>query len=125
MFDVAFNKVNVISDNESVINRCRLLILTEPKELYNDINFGVGLKRHLWQYNTDNQKAIILDRIINQLRVYEPCVDADKTASASGLLFTGDNSDTPLHQDHNKLKMTIGLKTMFGDILEVDLNADN
>lgn len=125
MFDVSFNKVSVISDNESVINRTRLLILTEPTEMYNELDFGVGLKRHLWQYNTDNQKAIIVDRIVNQLRLHEPCADPDKTAVADGLLFTGDHSENAVNQDYNVLKMTVGLKTKFGDILEVDLNANN
>lgn len=53
MFDVARNKVGVISDNESIVNRSRLLILTEPTELYHNPDFGVGLKRHLWHYNTE------------------------------------------------------------------------
>ena len=58
MFDVARNTVGVIEDNESVVNRSRLLILTEPTELHMNPDFGVGLKRYIWQYNTDNQKAI-------------------------------------------------------------------
>ena len=56
MFDVARNKVSVIEDNQSVVNRSKLLILTDPTELYMNPNFGVGLKKYLWQYNTANQK---------------------------------------------------------------------
>ena len=48
MFDVARNKVSVIEDNQSVVNRSKLLILTDPTELYMNPNFGVGLKKYLW-----------------------------------------------------------------------------
>ena len=67
----------------SIVNRSKLLILTEPTELYNNPDFGVGLKRHLFQYNNENQKAIIRDRIVEQLRLHEPCVDPDKIGRAS------------------------------------------
>ena len=77
MFDVARNTVSVVEDTKSVVNRTRLLILTEPTELYMNPDFGVGLRRHIWQYNVDNQKAIIKDRIIEQLRKHELCVKPD------------------------------------------------
>lgn len=121
MFDVARNKVGVISDNESVVNRSRLLILTEPTELYHNPNFGVGLKRHLWHYNTENEKAILKDRIIEQLRLHEPSCAPDKTSFADGLLFTGVEDDTGVNA-HNSLMMTVGIQTVFGDVANVDLN---
>lgn len=123
MFNIANNCVSVLEDNTSIVNRTRLLVLTEPTELYNSPNFGVGLKRHLWQYNTENEKAIIRDRIVEQLRIHEPCCDADKTQFADGLLFTG--GDEISAQQHNQLKMTIGVQTIFGDKLEIDSAANN
>lgn len=122
LFDVAQNRVAVAEDVQSVVNRCRLLILTEPTELYNNPNFGVGLKRHVWQYNTDNQKAIIKDRIIAQLRLHEPCVDVEKTVLSDGLLFTKDY--TKPAQEYNQLKLTVMLLTKFGDTAEVKLNGE-
>ena len=78
IFNVAQNQVATLQDERSVVNRSRLLILTEPTEVYNEPNQGVGLKRHLWQYNNENQKAIIKDRIVNQLRLHEPqCIPDD------------------------------------------------
>lgn len=124
MLDVANNTVSVIEDNASIVNRTKLLILTEPTELYNNPDFGVGLKRHLWQYNTENQKAIIRDRIVEQLRINEPCVDADRTTFADGLLFTGSQDTMNIEQDYNRLKMTVGLSTIFGDTVSVELNSD-
>lgn len=120
MFDVARNRVSILEDATSVANRSRLLILTEPTELYNSLDFGVGLKRHLFKYNTDNEKAVIKDRIVAQLRKYEPAVIADETKFADGLLFTGDPDSSV--QDINKLKMTISETCKFGGTLEVEIN---
>lgn len=121
MLNVSSNSVNIVEDNISVVNRTRLLILTEPTELYNNPEFGVGLKRHLWQYNTSNQIAIIKDRINAQLRKCEPCVDPDKTSYADGLLFTG-SDDMSMNENMNSLKMTIGLSTTYGDDITVTFN---
>ena len=79
MFDVSRNRVAILEDDQSVVNRSRLLILTEPTEIYNEPNQGVGLKRHLWQYNNKNQQAIVRDRIIDQLRLHEPCCVPENT----------------------------------------------
>lgn len=120
MFDVSRGCVQVVSDNASIVNRSRLLILTEPTELYNEPNFGVGLKRHLWKYNTPNEQAIIKDRIVDQLRLHEPCVDADKTSFADGLLFSGSEDRKVSSDNYNQLKMTVGLHTVYGNQVVVD-----
>lgn len=122
MLDPATNSVNVVEDSASVVNRVRLLMLTEPTEVYKEPNQGVGLRRHLWQYNTENQKAIIQDRIIEQLRLHEPCVVPDTTQFADGLLFTGSNDITNIEQEYNKLKVTVALDLSFGDTVEIYLN---
>lgn len=121
MFDVARNRVAVLEDNQSIVNRTKLLILTEPTELYNNPDFGVGLKRNLWQYNTDNQRAIVKARIYDQLLLHEPCVDTDQTQMVDGLLFTGD--DNMSSQEYNKMKLTAMLITTFGDQVQVDFKA--
>lgn len=122
MFDVSRNRVAVVEDNQSVVNRTKLLLLTEPTELFMNPDFGVGLKRHLFQYNTENQKAIIKDRIIKQLRLHEPSVVPEDTVLADGLVFTGDQNDP--EQKYNKLELTCMLATTFGNKLEVNLNDD-
>ena len=118
MINVAGNRVSVKSDQDSITNRVRLLLLTEPTELYNSPDFGVGLKRYLWQYNTANTSAIIQDRIVQQLRKYEPCVVADQTSFADGLMFSQDTSQNR----YDELKMTVGLRTVFDDSLTISLN---
>lgn len=118
IFNVSQNQVNVVEDNKSIISRTRLLILSEPTSLFNSPDFGVGLKRHLWQYNTENQKAIIKDRIVAQLKLNEPSVLPEKTQYANGLLFTGSPSDD-INQDYNQLKMTVAVVTNYNETLEV------
>ena len=120
MINVAGNRVSVKSDKDSVINRVRLLMLTDPTELYNSPDFGVGLKRYLWQYNTANTSALIQDRIVQQLRKYEPCVIADNTSFADGLVFSPDT----VQSMYNELKMTVGLHTIFEDELSIVLNDE-
>lgn len=118
MFDVARNRIAMLSDNASVVNRTRLLMLTEPTELYNAPTFGVGLKRYLFQYNNDNTRAMIKDRIVNQLDLFEPCVDAQGTEFIDSLPFTGSGDNV---QNYNKLELTVGLKTIFGDTVAVNM----
>lgn len=120
MIDPARNIVNVVEDNASIINRTQLLLLTEPTELYNEPEFGVGLKRYIWQYNGEAVRGMLQDRIRKQIGLWEPCVDAQATEFVDGLLFTEGNISTPI-QDISDLKLTIGLKTRFGD--EVPLNV--
>ncbi len=122
MFDVARNKVAILEDEASVVNRTKLLFLTEPTELYNNLNQGVGLRQHLWKYNNDNVVAMIKDKMIEQLRLHEPCVLPDQTQFSDSLI-----SEEPEPVEHfndaNRLKMTVGLQTTFGNIAEVSING--
>lgn len=120
MINVAGNCVSVKSGKDSITNRVRLLMLTDPTELYNSPDFGVGLKRYLWQYNTPNVSAVIKDRIVQQLRSYEPCVIPDKTSFADGLIFSPDTENML----YNELKMTVGLRTIYEDDLTISLNNE-
>ena len=124
MFNVAQNQVAVVSDANSVANRCRLLILTEPTEIYNEPDQGVGLKRHLFKYNNENERAIIKDRIIEQLRKHEPQCIPDNTQFSDNLLFTElpDNSFT---QKYNRLDLTVAIQTTFGATVNIDLDLSS
>lgn len=123
MFNLSNNRVAVDEDLKSVTTRSRLLILTEPTELYNNPDFGVGLKRHLWKYNTENEKALIKDRIVEQLRLHEPDVVADQTKFTDGLLFTGDTNSLNSATAANEINMTVAMQTTFGKQISLDLNS--
>lgn len=122
MFNVSQNTVTVLEDRESVVNRTRLLILTEPTELYNNPNFGVGLHHHMWKYNNENERAILLDRVKAQLRLHEPYVDPDETKYVDGLLFTGSGND--YKQKYNDMEITMSVQTTFDDAVEIDLGNE-
>lgn len=119
MFDVTRNRVTVISDTKSIANRSRLLMLTNPTELYNEPKFGVGLARYLWQYNSPNVKPMIRDRLAEQLEMFEPMSIPTETEYAEGLLFSGDNDSIP---SPRKLDMTIAIHTKLGTTADIDLN---
>ena len=121
IFNITNNQVSIIEDTNSVANRTRLLILTEPTELYNNPNFGVGLKRHLWHYNNEAEKGIVKDRITAQLRLHEPCVEADKTMYSDGLLFSEPQS-TGVAANSNTLALTVAMQTIFKEEADVTLN---
>ena len=120
MFNISQNRVAVLEDREAVANRTKLLILTEPTELYNNPLFGVGLRRHLYKYNTDTEKAIIRDRTVDQLKLHEPYCIPEETEWAKGLMFTGDSNDVT--QKINDLEMTMSIKTTFNDTVDIDLS---
>lgn len=124
MIDVSANKVAIVTDNASIVNRTALLLLTDPTELYFNPTFGVGLKRYLWQYNTENIRALMKDRIRDQLALNEPRVDAEATSFADGLLISGTDTNrlTSVVDNANRVEITVGLVTTYGDELKVELN---
>ncbi|MBO4542139.1 MAG: hypothetical protein J5725_03035 [Bacteroidales bacterium] len=124
MFNITNNQVSVLEDTASVGNRTRLMILTEPTELYNNPDFGVGLKRHLWKYNTDTERGLVKDKITEQLRLHEPCVYPEKTTYSDGLLFSGSPANNPALES-NTLSLTVALQTVFKDTAQVTLNYDS
>lgn len=125
MFDVSRNRVSVLEDNHSIVNRCRLLFLADTTELFNIPTFGAGLKRYLFHYNVENTKVIVQDRLKEQLREFEPCVKPDDTQFEDSLLFTGGSGDgVQRFIDNNTLEFTVGLVTIYGDELEVTANGN-
>lgn len=109
LFDVARSKVNIFVDTRALTSRVRLLLLTEPTELYMVPNFGVGLKKYLFTYNNDNTIALIRDKLIEQLRIWEPGVIPEETKVERGLKYSEiDNADeNALEINHLKLTITL------------------
>lgn len=114
IFDVAKNTVATNSDKDSILSRVKLLLLTEPTELYGEPDFGVGLKKFLFRYNTDNIIPEIRDRIVDQLEKWEPTVNAQLTK-----LQRSETTSSRVEPDH--LKLTLIIYTIYGDELSLDL----
>lgn len=122
MFDPIRNKVSVLEDNESVINRTKLLLLVQPTELYNNIDFGAGLKRFMFTYNNPNNIAMIQDAIKKQLDKYEPCVIAEDTKFHD--LISESKNDMEIEtQQFNEVHMSVGLSCTFVNKLEVEIDG--
>lgn len=123
MFNVAQNRVAVLQDNVAIVNRTKLLLLSEPNELYNEPDFGTGLRKYLFQYNNENSIAMMRDNIKEQVRLHEPYVNADNTEFAEGLLYTESGNTTP-EQEYNKVKMTVRLETTYADTVSLSLDEN-
>lgn len=122
MLNPARNTAAVATDSASIVSRVKLLLLTEPTELYNTPTYGVGLKRYMFQYNNQsNIIALIKDRLIDQLKMWEPCVKAEETEVVPGLAFSGDSYTTD--QEYNVLKFTVTLHTNYGDTVSIESNS--
>lgn len=69
---------NLIRDLPSLVKQnFKNLILTEPGERIMDIDFGVGLKRYLFENNTIALQQEIAENINNQKSKYMPYVNID------------------------------------------------
>ena len=110
MFDVARGKVSVYADAKAIVNRVKLLMLTDPTELHMVPNFGLGLRKYMFAYNNDNTIALIKDKLIEQLRLWEPGVVPEETLVERGLEYTEASSEETI-VDINHLKLTVTLMT--------------
>jgi len=124
IFDVARSKVTLYNGNKSITNRVKLLMLTDPTELYMTPNFGVGLKRFMFQYNGDNNIAMIKDALVEQLRLWEPSVVPEDTVVSSGLNYSQANDGSISASNPNTLNLTVTLKTKYGQSLSFNV-TDN
>lgn len=126
MFNVSRSQVNLYNDTRSITNRVKLLLLTEPTELYMNPTFGVGLKRYLYTYNNDNTIALIRDRLVEQLRLWEPSVIPEETQIVRGNLYSRDPSDPiSVSERMNELNLTITLVTIYRETVSFDLTQSD
>jgi hypothetical protein len=125
MFDGARNRVAVLEDDASVTNRTRLLLLSCPGQLYNAIDFGVGLPRYQLQYNTPITHALLEQRIKDQLSKYEPMVYPEMTVLAKRPANKyGDVNREVEEISPNKLEATVAIVTRFSEI-EVNMRMES
>lgn len=128
LFDVSRSKVNIYTSSRAIVNRVKLLLLTDPTELHMVPNFGVGLRKYMFSYNNDNTIALIKDKLIEQLRLWEPSVIPEETKVEKGLAYT-ESSTGEISNDINHLKLTVTLTTTdkqivsFGLVPEDFMNA--
>ena len=73
---ITFNRqdgiANIKNYKELAMQNLKMLVLTSPGERVMDPDFGVGLKRFLFQQNVGSTHAEIATRIYNQVQRYLP-----------------------------------------------------
>ena len=125
MFDVARNKVGLYNDVKSITSRVKLLMLTEPTEMFRCPNFGVGLRKYMFSYNNDNTIALIRDKLVEQLRLWEPAVIPEETKVTRGLTYSRDTTVTEDSNALNKLELTVTLTTTYLQVISFGIDEND
>lgn len=126
MFDVSRSKVALYSNSQSLTNRIKLLLLSEPTELFMEPNFGVGLRKHMFKYNNDNVIALIQDELIEQLRLWEPGVIPEQTTVERGAAYSWDPYNLESVADRmNVLDLKITVHTIYNEELSFHISNDD
>lgn len=61
--------------NDVAVQNVKMLLYTEPGERIWDLDFGVGIKRYLFEQNTQYTRTQIQQRISNQISKYLPYIN--------------------------------------------------
>jgi phage baseplate assembly protein W len=57
------------------LQNVKMILFTEPGERIWDLNFGVGIKRYLFEQNTPSRRNELKLRISNQISTYLPYIN--------------------------------------------------
>ena len=125
MFDVARGKVNLYNNAQSIMNRVKLLLLTDPTEMHMNPNFGVGLRKYMFTYNNDNTVALIRDNLIDQLRLWEPAVVPEDTKVARGASLPEFAGSTTRSLDLNHLSLDVTLVSKYDGIISFTIDQSD
>lgn len=75
------------------------LLLTHPGERVMMPEFGVNLKRYIFEFNDENTQFEIRNEIANALRIFEPRV------VITDIIISNTMDETKLHPDDNKQEL--------------------
>ena len=114
------SRVDLIQNYEALIGQnLKMLILTNPGERMMDINFGVGLRRFLFEMNDPTTYEAITSRMREQISQYLPFVELQK------IEFNSREDDPDLFP--NFIRTTVTFKIVPLQIigtLQLDTNTD-
>jgi|TARA_A100001515_G_scaffold86161_1_gene68448 phage baseplate assembly protein W len=75
VFDNVFGPYGLITDFETLAKQnLKMLVLTNPGERMMDTQFGVGLRKYLFEQNAGSTYSDIQTRIRNQVQRYLPFI---------------------------------------------------
>ena len=121
---ITFNRRDGIANIKNykllALQNLKMLVLTIPGERIMDPNFGVGIKKYLFEQNTPIAHSEISAKIYNQVGLYLPYLQIDD------ILFAGGGpSDNPFDSNllHVRIEFTIvPLQLSTGLELSVETN---
>ena len=128
VFDNIFGPYNLITDFESLATQnLKMLVLTNPGERMMDPNFGVGLRKYLFELNIDKTYTDIQTKIIEQVSRYLPYIKIQKVQVSSPEAHRSRRSKDIVNPDNypNQIKVSIYFKVVPLNItseLEIDVN---
>ena len=118
--DSTFGPYNLITDYESLATQnLKMLVLTNPGERMMDINFGIGLRRYLFQPNTQRTYGEIRTRVLEQVARYLPYIKIEKV----DFLQVGSSPDDYPHDIRVKIFFKV-TALQISSVLEVDVNSN-
>jgi phage baseplate assembly protein W len=105
--------------NDVVKQNLKMLVLTNPGERIMIPNFGVGIKRYIFENKTSSTYASIEGKIRSQVSIYMPFVNIQK------ILISDLVSNLPNDYYENALQLSIYYTvptTGISDILSITMN---
>jgi phage baseplate assembly protein W len=79
LLPIESSRFELITDYPTLVKQnLKMLILTNPGERMMDVNFGVGLRRYLFEMNNEITYQDIASRIRTQVSQYMPFVEVQK-----------------------------------------------
>jgi len=97
----------------------KMLILTSPGERMMDINFGVGLKRYLFDMNNESTYQDIASNIRSQVSRYMPFIEIQKVE------FRTPENDPDMFPNDVRTRVTFKIVPLrITGMLQLDTNLD-
>jgi len=111
----AFEMYDDVKDQISFYLKC--LLLTSPGENLSDPNYGVGLRRFLFEQNLGSTRDSIASRVSSQISLYLPYIDLQDVQVGA--------TDAEIDQSSMSLRITYYLPSdTTQQIFELDLSPD-
>ncbi len=99
---------------EVAAQNIKMVLYTEPGERIFDPQFGVGIKRYLFQPDVQEVRTQIRTRITDQIKKYLPYINIIDISLSSR---TTSGTETTMEQESNRL--TIRIKYQISNFLDV------
>jgi len=117
---ITTSRADLIQDYETlVIQNLKMLLLTSPGERIMDVNFGVGLRKFLFEINDNITYERIASKIREQVSNYMPFVEVQK------IEFNSKENDPDLFPNFVRTSITFKIVPLqITSLLQLDTNRN-